>query len=105
MRYTPLSKNFYQSARAKFQANMKPGCLALFCSNDTYPTGADGHLPFKQASDIFYYTGVDQEESILLMFPDAVNPAYREILFLKETSELIAIWEGAKLTKDHLYNF
>jgi Xaa-Pro aminopeptidase len=100
MRYTPLSKNFYQSARAKFQANMKPGCLALFCSNDTYPTGADGHLPFKQASDIFYYTGVDQEESILLMFPDAVNPAYREILFLKETSELIAIWEGAKLTKE-----
>ncbi len=100
MRYTPLSKNFYQSARAKFQANMKPGCFALFCSNDTYPTGADGHLPFKQASDIFYYTGVDQEESILLMFPDAVNPAYREILFLKETSELIAIWEGAKLTKE-----
>ena len=100
MRYTPLSKNFYQSARAKFQANMKPGCLALFCSNDTYPTGADGHLPFKQASDIFYYTGVDQEESILLMFSDAVNPAYREILFLKETSELIAIWEGAKLTKE-----
>ncbi|MEN9640169.1 MAG: hypothetical protein RLZZ262_2038 [Bacteroidota bacterium] len=100
MRYTPLSKNFYTQARQRFSSQLKPGCLAIFCSNDTYPTGADGHLPFKQASDIFYYTGVDQEESILVVFPQATNPAHREILFLKETSELIAIWEGAKLTKE-----
>jgi Xaa-Pro aminopeptidase len=100
MRYTPLSSSFYKSVRSQFQSQMKERCLAIYCSNDTYPTGADGHLPFKQASDIFYFTGVDQEESILIQFPNAVNPAYREILFLKETSELIAIWEGAKLTKE-----
>jgi Xaa-Pro aminopeptidase len=100
MRYTPLSSQFYSSARANFQAHMKERCLAIYCSNDTYPTGADGHLPFKQASDLFYFTGVDQEESMLIMFPHATNPAHREILFLKETSELIAIWEGAKLTKE-----
>jgi Xaa-Pro aminopeptidase len=100
MRYTPIHRSFYISARERFQAQMKPRCLAIFCSNDTYPTGADGHLPFKQASDIFYFSGVDQEESILVLFPNAFNPAHREILFLKETSELIAIWEGAKLTKE-----
>ena len=77
MRYTPLSKTFYTEARQRFSAQLKPGCLAIFCSNDTYPTGADGHLPFKQASDIFYYTGVDQEESILVLFPQATIPAHR----------------------------
>ncbi|MCH1410917.1 MAG: aminopeptidase P family protein [Candidatus Poseidoniaceae archaeon] len=78
---------------------MKPGGLALFFSNDIYPTSADGTLPFKQHADIFYLTGVDQEETVLLLFPDAHNPADREILFVTETNEEIAIWEGAKLTK------
>ena len=78
---------------------MKPGGLALFFSNDIYPTSADGTLPFKQHADIFYLTGVDQEETVLLLFPDAHNPADREILFSTETNEELAIWEGAKLTK------
>ena len=73
--------------------------LALFFSNDIYPTSADGTLPFKQAADTFYLSGVDQEETILLLFPDAHNPADREILFSLETSEELAIWHGAKLTK------
>jgi hypothetical protein len=55
-------------------------------------------MPFKQASDIFHLTGIDQEETILLLFPDAVDPKDREILFVRETSEHIAIWEGAKFT-------
>jgi Xaa-Pro aminopeptidase len=100
MRYTQLPSTFYTAARQRFAAQMKQGGLAIFCSNDIYPTGADGHLPFKQASDIFYLSGVDQEESILLLFPHAFNAAHREILFLKETSEHIAIWEGAKLNKE-----
>ncbi len=74
--------------------------LALFFSNDIYPTSADGTLPFKQAADAFYVSGVDQEETILLLFPDAHNPADREILFSLETSEELAIWHGAKLTKE-----
>jgi hypothetical protein len=78
---------------------MKPGGLALFFSNDIYPTSADGTLPFKQHADIFYLAGVDQEETVLLLFPDAHNPADREILFTLETNDELAIWEGAKLTK------
>lgn len=79
---------------------MEKGGLALFFSNDIYPTSADGTLPFKQAADIFYLSGVDQEETILLLFPDAHAESDREILFSLETSEELAIWHGAKLTKE-----
>jgi Xaa-Pro aminopeptidase len=73
--------------------------LALFFSNDIYPTSADGTLPFKQSADAFYLSGVDQEETILLLFPGAYAESDREILFSLETSEELAIWHGAKLTK------
>ena len=79
---------------------MEKGGLALFFSNDIYPTSADGTLPFKQAADLFYLSGVDQEETILLLFPDAHAESDREILFSLETSEELAIWHGAKLTKE-----
>jgi Xaa-Pro aminopeptidase len=78
---------------------MVEGALAVFNSNDIFPISADSTMPFQQHRDIFHLSGVDQEESILVLFPSASNPAHREILFLKETSELIAIWEGEKLTK------
>ena len=80
--------------------SMEKGGLALFFSNDIYPTSADGTLPFKQSADAFYLSGVDQEETILLLFPDAHDPRDREILFSLETSEELAIWHGAKLTKE-----
>ena len=80
--------------------SMEKGGLALFFSNDIYPTSADGTLPFKQSADTFYLSGVDQEETILLLFPDAHDPRDREILFSLETSEELAIWHGAKLTKE-----
>lgn len=100
MRYTQLPSSLYIDNRKRFAAQLKKGGLAIFCSNDIYPTSADGHMPFKQASDIFYLSGVDQEETILVVFPDSFHAHHREILFLKETSEHIAIWEGAKLTKE-----
>lgn len=78
---------------------MAANSLAVFNSNDIYPVSADSTLPFAQHRDILALSGVDQEESILVLFPNASNPAHREVLFLKETSELIAIWEGEKLTK------
>ena len=81
-------------------AQMKPSSLAVFNSNDIYPIGADSTMPFEQARDIFYLSGVDQEESILILYPDSPNPKNREVLFLKETNEHIAVWEGEKLTKD-----
>ena len=78
---------------------MVPNSIAIFNSNDIFSTGADSTLPFEQHRNIFYLSGVDQEESILLVFPDAKNELQREILFVKETNDLIAIWEGAKLSK------
>jgi Xaa-Pro aminopeptidase len=78
---------------------MKSKSIAIFNSNDIFTTGADSTMPFKQHSDIFYLSGADQEESILLLFPDAINPNHREILFLTETSKLIEIWYGAKYSK------
>ena len=84
-------------------AQMKPKGLAVFNSNDIYPISADSTMPFQQARDIFYLSGVDQEESILVLFPDAPDKAHREMLFLKETNDHIAVWEGEKLTKERAF--
>ena len=100
MRYEPLPASLYKKNRQKFMAQMKPKSIAVFNSNDIYPISADSTLPFAQHRDIFYLTGVDQEESILLLFPDAPDPNNREILFLKETNDHIKVWEGEKLTKE-----
>ena len=99
LRYPPLSAENYIRNRSAFAEALSPGAMALFSSNDVYPTSADGTLPFRQDSNMLHLTGVDQEETVLLLFPDAHNPADREILFVTETNEEIAIWEGAKLTK------
>ena len=99
MKYDRIDKALYIANRQNFTAQMAANTLAVFNSNDIYPVSADSTLPFAQHRDILYLSGVDQEESILVLFPNASNPAHREVLFLKETSELIAIWEGEKLTK------
>lgn len=99
MKYHKISSDLFSNNRKKFTSKMENGCLAVFNSNDIYPISADGTMPFQQHRDIFYLSGVDQEESILVLFPQASNPAHREILFLRETNEHIAIWEGEKLTK------
>ncbi len=99
MKYHKISSDLFSKNRKKFTSKMENGCLAVFNSNDIYPISADGTMPFQQHRDIFYLSGVDQEESILVLFPQASNPAHREVLFLRETNEHIAIWEGEKLTK------
>ncbi len=81
-------------------AKMLPKSIAVFNSNDIYPISADSTMPFEQHRDIFYLSGADQEETILLLFPDAINKKHKEILFVRETNEHIAIWEGEKLTKE-----
>ena len=100
MKYAPISRELFIKNRNNFSAQMKSSSLAVFNSNDIYPVSADSTLPFAQHRDIFYLSGVDQEESVLVLFPDCPNPAHREILFLKETNEHIAVWEGEKLTKE-----
>ncbi len=104
MKYDRIDKSLYVSNRQKFTSQMAANTLAVFNSNDIYPVSADSTLPFAQHRDILYLSGVDQEESILVLFPNASNPAHREVLFLKETSELIAIWEGEKLTKQTAFD-
>ncbi|MDG1914427.1 MAG: aminopeptidase P N-terminal domain-containing protein [Crocinitomix sp.] len=100
MKYERINKDLFIKNRANFISAMEPKSIAVFNSNDIYPISADSTMSFQQARDIFHLSGVDQEESILMLFPDAHLPEHREMLFLKETSELIAIWEGEKLTKE-----
>ncbi len=100
MKYLPIDQNLFIKNRNKFIKHLKSKSVAIFNSNDILPTNADGTMPFRQNNDLFYLSGVDQEESILVLFPDATQEKYREMLFVKETSEEIAIWEGEKLTKE-----
>lgn len=100
MKYCPINPVLFIKNRKKFTAQLQPKSIAVFNSNDIYPISADSTLPFEQHRDIFYLSGADQEETILLLFPDAIDPKHREILFVRETNDHIAIWEGAKLTKE-----
>ena len=100
MKYHPINNKLFIKNRKNFMTKMKPSSLAVFNSNDIYPISADSTMPFQQHRDIFYLSGVDQEESILVLFPDCPKEKHREILFLKETNEHIAVWEGEKLTKE-----
>jgi Xaa-Pro aminopeptidase len=99
MKYAPIPKELFIENRKNLTNNLLPESIAIFHSNDIMPTNADGTMPFKQNSDFFYLTGIDQEESILIICPDARDKRMREILFIKETNEHIATWEGHKLTK------
>ncbi len=100
MRYDAIDRELFVRNRRRLAAMMQPRTLAVIHANDILPSNADGTLPFRQNADLLYFTGVDQEESILLFFPDAREPKDREILFVKRTSKLIAIWDGEKLTKE-----
>jgi len=103
MKYSPINSILFIKNRAKFKSKMLPNSLAVFNSNDIYPISADSTMPFEQHRDIFYLSGVDQEESILILFPDCPKENHREILFLKETNEHIAVWEGEKLNKEKAF--
>ncbi len=99
MRYEPIDPQLFIRNRARLRSLLKPNSMVILRANDIFPTNADGTMSFKQNADLFYLTGVDQEDTVLVMMPDAVDPKDRELLFVKETNELIAIWEGDKLTK------
>ncbi len=100
MRYIPIGKELFTHNRENFKKHLKPNSIAVFNANDIMPTNADGTMRFRQNNDLYYLSGIDQEDSILVIFPDFPDEKFHEILFLKETSELIAIWEGHKYTKE-----
>jgi len=99
MKYTRLPSAVFTKHRQRFMAKLKPNSIAVFNANDIYPISADSTLPFEQHRDLFYLTGVDQEETILVLCPDAKDPKQREMVFVRETNAHIAVWEGHKLTK------
>ena len=103
MKYEQIDKQLFIENRKKLALLLDNGSLAIFNANDVMPTNADGTMAFRQNNDLFWLSGVDQEESLLLLYPENPNEKEREILFLKETSELIAIWEGAKLNKEDAF--
>ena len=100
MKYLPIDADLFIQNRRRFVEQLKPSSIAVFNSNDIMPTSADGTHSFIQQTDLFYLSGIDQEESTLVICPDAREEKHREILFLKETNEQIALWEGQKYTKD-----
>jgi Xaa-Pro aminopeptidase len=100
MKYKSIDSKLFSENRLRFAKKLATNSLAVFNSNDIMPTNADGHMGFRQNADLFYLSGIDQEESILVIFPDSKDAAHREILFLKETNEHIAVWEGHKYTKE-----
>jgi len=104
MKYQPINSALFIKNRKNFASLMQKNSMAIFNSNDIYPISADSTMPFEQHRDLFYLSGVDQEESILMLFPDCPNENLREVLFLTETNKHIAVWEGEKLTKEAAFN-
>lgn len=100
MRYNKINNSFFKQNRDNFRKKMKNSSAAIFFSNDQQPRNGDQYFAYRQQSDFFYLTGIDQEKSILIIAPDIKTKKYREMLFLIHTNEQIAIWEGHKLTKD-----
>ncbi len=99
MRYQNVSQQLFVRNRKNLLQEIKRHSVVVLNSNDIMPTNADGTMRFRQNSDLFYLTGVDQEESTLVLCPDFPDEKYREVLFLRETNDQIALWEGHKLTK------
>src|SRR5687768_11119241 len=100
VRYDPIDSKLFVQNRARLKGMLLPNSLAVVNANDVLPTNADGSLPLVPNTDLFYLSGVEQEQSILILYPDADDEKHRELLFLRETNEELAIWEGHKLTKD-----
>jgi len=100
MKYLTVSESLFTNNRKNFVSRIKSNSIAIFYSNDEFPRSGDQSFIFKQNADFFYLTGIDQEQSILVLYPECPNSQYREVLFLRQTSEHIAIWEGHKYTKE-----
>lgn len=100
MRYPPINPDLFKTNRENLKRLLLKNSVVVVNANDVLPTNADGSLPLVANSDLFYLTGIDQEESILVLAPDADDEKHRELLFLRETNEHLVTWEGHKLTKE-----
>ena len=99
MRHAPIPSRLFRHNRDRLRALLPGNALAAVNANDVLPTNADGSLVMVPNSDLFYLTGIEQEESVLLIAPDAIDGKQREILFIRESNEQLRTWEGDKLTR------
>jgi Xaa-Pro aminopeptidase len=100
MRHAPIPQKLFIENRKRLAARLAPNSLVVVHANDLLPANADATLPMVANSDLFYLTGLEQEETVLLLAPDAFDEKLREVLFVRETSDLLKVWEGAKHTKE-----
>ena len=100
MKYPQINQDLFILNRKNFIKELKDNSLAIFQSQDEFPRSGDQNFVFKQNPDLFYLTGIDQEQTILLLYPDCPNPLYRQVLFLRQTNDYIKVWEGYKYTKE-----
>lgn len=100
MKYDPINPDFFVNNRKRFMRKMQPESLAIFYSNDLMPRSGDTFFPFRQNSGLFYLSGLDQEETVVVLFPDCIKEGFQEVAFVKRTSDYIAIWEGEKYSKE-----
>lgn len=99
MKYLPVNPELFKLNRRRFVRHLKPDSIAIFHSNDLMPRNGDQAFPFRQNSDLFHLCGIDQEETVLVLFPDCMREEMREVLFIRKTNDRIAVWEGHKLSK------
>ncbi|SES16202.1 aminopeptidase P family protein [Pedobacter rhizosphaerae] len=100
MKYPTIDQSLFVLNRKNFVKRLKSNSLAIFNASDEFPRSGDQNFIFKQNPDLFYLSGIDQEQTILLLYPDCPNPLYREVLFLRQTNDYIKVWEGYKYTKE-----
>jgi len=100
MKYPTIDQSLFILNRKNFNKHLKNNSLAIFNASDEFPRSGDQNFVFKQNPDLFYLSGIDQEQTILLLYPDCPNPLYREVLFLRQTNDHIKVWEGYKYTKE-----
>jgi Xaa-Pro aminopeptidase len=100
LKYTALHQDLYKTNRRRFSREMKPNTIAIFNSNDEMPRSGDQYFAFRQNASLLYFSGIDQEETMLLLYPDCPKDGCKEVLLIKRTNEHIAVWEGHKYTKE-----
>lgn len=100
MKYQPIQPELFVQNRLRFMRKMQPDSIAIFYSNDVMPRSGDTSFPFRQNSGLFYLSGLDQEETVLVLFPDCLKEGHQEVAFIRRTNEHLARWEGEKLSKD-----
>src|SRR3954463_15852250 len=97
MKHLPINSQLFITNRNRFIERMKPNSIAIFVSNDEVPSNGDALHPFKQNSDLYWLSGITQEDSIVVLFPDNPDPKYREVLVLVRPNELKEKWDGHRL--------